>query len=80
MYLFQTHHPELSTDYNNCNIGLYPQLYKHFYHIANGVVRLNDSPVMRGRFGPFLSPGLCRLDTSSATAHTLCTPPGVHRG
>ncbi len=48
-------------------------------HAAEGT-RLAAPPVMRGRFGPCPSPGLCRLGTFAATAHTLCTPPGVHTG
>lgn len=35
---------------------------------------------MRGMFVLCLWPGLCRLGTFSATAHTLCTPPGVRTG
>lgn len=42
--------------------------------------RLHILLVMRGRFGPCPSPGLCRLDTFAEMAHTLCTPPGVHTG
>lgn len=38
------------------------------------------SPLMRGRFGLCLWPGLCRLGTFAAMVRTLCTPLGVHMG